>query len=123
MSVGRTAIIGRWRRNVRDIYTFYRLAGLRGVSSFLVVGVDGFQGLKHLLLVARTMFAFEGEVPVGGSPFDPTKRTSLGALGKFAIPLMILAKAAKTAIRGKDSGWKSVVRKIFPVFFIFLFKS
>ena len=117
------AIIGRWRRNVRDIYTFYRLAGLRGVSSFLVVGVDGFQGLKHLLLMAWTMFAFESKMPVGGGPFDPTERTSLGALGKFAIPLVVFAEATKTAIRGKDSGWKSVVCKIFPVFFIFLFKS
>ena len=69
------------------------------------------------------MFALEGEMPVGGGPFDPTKRTSLGALGKFAIPLVVFAEAAKTAIRGKNAGWKSVVRKIFPMFFIFLFKS
>ena len=117
------AIIGRWRRNVRNIYTFYRLAELRGVPSFLVVGVDGFQGLKHLLLVARTMFAFKGEVPVGGRPFDPTERTSLGALGKLAVPLVILAEAAKTAIRGKNAGWKSIVCQILPVLFIFFFKS
>ena len=68
------------------------------------------------------MFAFKGEVPVGGRPFDPTERTSLGAFGKFAVPLMVFPEATKTAIRGKDSGWKSVVRKIFPVFFIFLFE-
>ncbi len=69
------------------------------------------------------MFAFKGEMPIGGSPFDPTKRTSLGALGKLAVPLVILAEAAKTAIRGKNAGWKSVVRKIFLMFFIFLFES
>ena len=96
---------------------------MRGVSSFFVVGVDGFQGLKHLLLVARTMFAFESKMPVGGGPFDPTERTTLGALGKFAVPLMVFAEAAKTAIRGKNAGWKRGVCKIFPVFFIFLLKS
>ena len=117
------AIIGRWRRNVRNIYTFYRLAGLRGVSSFLVVGVDGFQGLKHLLLVTRTMFAFEGEMPIGGSPFDPAKRTSLGTLGKFAIPLMVFAEATKATIRGENAGWKRIVCQILPVLFIFLFES
>ena len=69
------------------------------------------------------MFAFKGEVPVGGRPFDPTERTSLGALGKLVVPLVVFAEAAKTAIRGKNAGWKSVVRKIFPMFFIFLFKS
>ena len=69
------------------------------------------------------MFALEGEMPIGGSPFDPTERTSLGALGKFAIPLVVLAEAAKTAIRGKDSGWKSVVGKILPMFLIFFFES
>ena len=117
------AIIGRWRRNVRNIYTFYRLAELRGVPSFLVVGVDGFQGLKHLLLMAWTMFAFESKMPVGGGPFDPTERTSLGALGKFAVPLVVFAEATKATIRGKNSGWKSVVRKIFPLLLIFLLES
>ena len=69
------------------------------------------------------MFAFEGEMPVGGGPFDPTKRTSLGALGKLVVPLVILAEAAKATIRGKNAGWKSVVGKILPMFFIFFFES
>ena len=69
------------------------------------------------------MFALEGEMPIGGSPFDPTERTSLGALGKFAIPLVVFAEAAKTAIRGKNAGWESIVCQILPVLFIFLFES
>ena len=69
------------------------------------------------------MFAFESKMPVGGGPFDPTERTTLGALGKFAVPLMVFAEAAKTAIRGKNAGWKRGVCKIFPVFFIFFLES
>ena len=69
------------------------------------------------------MFAFESEMPIGGSPFDPTKRTSLGALGKFAVPLVVFAEATKATIRGENAGWESIVCQILPVLFIFLFKS